>query len=101
MVHRTTNKFNHLDKGATGCAYEAVGRYKRSHLLYYIIWRFKKKKGRNYRRFSKRFNKMYGRIHGKIKPSETSAKLTYANSFDHEFSLNLRERISVTLLNMQ
>ena len=44
---------------------------------------------------------MYGRIPAKIKPSETSAKLTYANDFDHEFSLLLRERRAVTLLNMQ
>ena len=51
--------------------------------------------------FLKRFNKMYGRIPAEIKPSETSAKLTYANAFDHEFSLLLRERRLVTLLNMQ
>ena len=51
--------------------------------------------------FSKRFNKMYGRIPTKIKPSETSAKITYANAFDHEFSLLLRERRPITLLNMQ
>ena len=44
---------------------------------------------------------MYGRIPAEIKPSETSAKLTYANAFDHEFSLLLRERRPVTLLNMQ
>ena len=44
---------------------------------------------------------MYGRIQTEIKPSETSAKLTYANAFDHEFSLHLRERRPVTLLNMQ
>ena len=44
---------------------------------------------------------MYGRIPAEIKPSETSAKLTYSNSFDHEFSLHLRERRSITLLNMQ
>ena len=42
--------------------------------------------------FLKRFNKMQGRIPAEIKPSETSAKLTYANAFDHEFSLLLRER---------
>ena len=36
--------------------------------------------------FSKRFNKMYGRIPVEIKPSENSAKLTYANAFDPEFS---------------
>ena len=40
--------------------------------------------------FSKRFNKMYSRIPVEIKPTETSAKLTYVNSFDHEFSLLLR-----------
>ena len=51
--------------------------------------------------FSKRFNKIYGRIPAEIKPSATSAKLTYANTFDHEFSLLLRERRLVTLLNMQ
>ena len=44
---------------------------------------------------------MYSRIPAEIKPSETSAKLTYANAFDHEFSLLLRERRLVTLLNMQ
>ena len=44
---------------------------------------------------------MYGRIPVEIKPSETSAKLTYANALDHEFSLHLRERRPVSLLNMQ
>ena len=44
---------------------------------------------------------MYGRIPAEIKPSENSTKLTYANAFDHEFSLLLRERRPVTLLNMQ
>ena len=44
---------------------------------------------------------MYYRIPTEIKPSETSAKITYANSFDHEFSLHPRERRSVNLLNMQ
>ena len=44
---------------------------------------------------------MYGRIPGEIKPSENSVKLTYANAFDHEFSLLLRERRPVTSINMQ
>ena len=44
---------------------------------------------------------MYSRIPTEIKPSETSAKLTYANAFDHEFSLLLRERRPVSLLYMQ
>ena len=44
---------------------------------------------------------MYSGIPAEIKPPETSAKLTYANAFDHEFSLLLRERRPVSLLNMQ
>ena len=51
--------------------------------------------------FLKRFSKMYGKIPAEIKPSETSAKLTYANAFDHEFSLLPREIRLVSLLNMQ
>ena len=43
---------------------------------------------------------MYRRIPIEIKPSENFAKLTYANAFDYEFSLLLRERRLVTLLNM-
>ena len=55
---------------------------------YYIIefGALKRKKDETIANFSKCFNKMYGRIRAEIKPSETSAKLTYANSFDHEFS---------------
>ena len=44
---------------------------------------------------------MYSKIHTEIKPTETSAKLTYVNSFDAKFSLLLRETISITLVNMQ
>ena len=51
--------------------------------------------------FTKRFNKMYSKIPAKIKPTETSAKLTYTNSFDAEFSLLSRERRAITLVNMQ
>ena len=51
--------------------------------------------------FSKRFNKMYGRILVEIKPSKTSANLTYGSAFDHEFSLHLRDWRLVMLLNMQ
>ena len=61
----------------------------------------KRKKNETIAYFSKHFNKMYCRIPTEINPSETSAKLTYANSFDHKFSLYLRERRPVTLLNMQ
>ena len=62
---------------------------------------FRRKKDETIVDFSKRFNKMYGRIPAEIKPSETSTKLTYANTFNHEFSLLLRERRLVSLLKMQ
>ena len=70
---------------------------------YYIteFGALRRKKEETVADFSKRFNKMYSRIPAEIKPTETSAKLTYANAFDHEFSLLLRERRPVTLLNMQ
>ena len=61
----------------------------------------RRKKDETIAYFSKIFKKMYGRIPTEIKPSETSTTITYANAFDHEFSLHLRERISTTLLNMQ
>jgi hypothetical protein len=44
---------------------------------------------------------MYGKIPEEIKPSETSAKITFANAFDAEFSLLLRERRNTTLSLMQ
>ena len=70
---------------------------------YYIteFGALKRKKDETIADVSKRFNKMYSRIPAEIKPSKTSAKLTYANAFDHEFSLLLRERRPVSLLNMQ
>ena len=47
------------------------------------------------------FQQNVSKIPTEIKPTETSAKLTYANYFDVEFSLLLRERRAVTLVNMQ
>ena len=44
---------------------------------------------------------MYSKFLAEIKPSETFAKLTYANAFESEFSLLLRERRLATLINMQ
>lgn len=51
--------------------------------------------------FTKRFNKMYHKIPDEIKPSKTSANITFANSFQYEFSLLLRERRSPSLRSMQ
>ena len=61
----------------------------------------KRKKGEDVGDFSKRFNKMYSKIPAEIKPMETAARLAYANAFNPEFSLLLRERKSDSLLNMQ
>ena len=43
---------------------------------------------------------MYSKIPAKVKPTPTSAKLTYANAFDSDFCLLLRERCA-TLADMQ
>ena len=71
--------------------------------LYYIteFGDLKRKRNESIVDFSKGFNKMYSKVPAEIKPSETSAKLTYANAFESEFSLMLRERRSDTLLNME
>jgi hypothetical protein len=71
--------------------------------LYYIteFGALKRKNGESISDFTKRFHKMYGRIPNEIKPTEASAKITYANAFDAELSILLRERISTTLLSMQ
>ena len=71
--------------------------------LYYIteFGAIKRKQGEVVTDFTKCFNKMYSKISAEIKPIETSAKLTYENSFDVEFYLLLRERRGNTLVNMQ
>jgi hypothetical protein len=51
--------------------------------------------------FTKRFNNKYKKIPNKIKTTETSAKITFSNTFDVEFSLLLRERRSTTFLSMK
>jgi hypothetical protein len=71
--------------------------------LYYIteFGSLKRKEGESVSDFSKRFNKMYNKIPDEIKPTETSAKITYASAFDPEFCLLLRERRSTSLAHMQ
>jgi hypothetical protein len=44
---------------------------------------------------------MYNKIPTKINPKKTSAKITYASSFDPEFCLLLRERRASSLSHMQ
>ena len=44
---------------------------------------------------------MFSKIPAKIKPTDTSTKITYANDFDSEYCLLLRERRSASLSLMQ
>jgi hypothetical protein len=71
--------------------------------LYYIteFGSLKKGEGESVSDFSKRFNKMYNKIPAEIKPTETSAKITYASAFDPDFCLLLRERRATSLAHMQ
>jgi len=75
----------------------------RKDYLYYItkFGNLRRKNGESMSDFTKRFIKMYNKILDEIKPTETSAEITFANAFDVEFSLLLRERRSTTLLSMQ
>jgi hypothetical protein len=75
----------------------------RRYYLYYIteFGALNRKNGESISDFTKRFNKMYGRIPDEIKPTKYSAKITYANAFDADFSLLLREIRSTTLFSMQ
>jgi hypothetical protein len=71
--------------------------------LYYIteFGSLKREEGESVSDFSKRFNEMYINIPTKIKPTETSANITYASSFDPEFCLMLREIRATSLAHMK
>ena len=72
-------------------------------LLYYHteFGNLKREKGESLPDFNKRFNRMYSKIPAEVKPTPTAAKLTYANAFDSDFCLLLRERQCATLVDMQ
>ncbi len=72
-------------------------------LLYYHteFGKLKRKNGESLLDFNKRFNHMYSKIPAEVKPTPTSAKLTYVNDFDSDFCLLSRERRCVTLVDMQ
>jgi hypothetical protein len=71
--------------------------------MYYIteFGFLKRKEGESISDFYKRFNKMYNKIPTEIKPTEASAKITYANAFDPDFCLLLKERRATSLAHMQ
>jgi hypothetical protein len=71
--------------------------------MYYIteFGSLKIKEGEFVSDFSKRFYKMYNKIPAEIKPTEASPKITYANAFDPDLCLLLRERRATSLAHMQ
>jgi hypothetical protein len=75
----------------------------RKDFMYYMtkFGSLKKMEGNSVSDFSKRFNKMYNKISAEIKPSEASAKISYASAFGPNFCLLLRERRATTLAQMQ
>jgi len=72
-------------------------------LLYYHteFGNLKREKGESLPDFNKRFNKMYSKVLAEVKPTPNTTKLTYANAFDPDFCLLLRERRCATLGDMQ
>jgi hypothetical protein len=75
----------------------------RKYFIYYMteFRSLKKMEGDSVSDFSKRFNKMYNKIPAEIKPSEASAKISYASGFDPDFCLLLRERRATSLAQMK
>jgi len=75
----------------------------KKYLLYYHtkFGNLKRENGESLLDFNKRFNHMYSKIPAEVKPTPTSAKLTYANAFDSDFCLLLRERRCDSLAEMQ
>lgn len=51
--------------------------------------------------FNIRFNHLYSRMPAEIKPTPTSAMITYSNAFDSRFCLLLRERRCNSLADIQ
>ena len=75
---------------------------KRDHLYYIIEFsNLRRENGESVSNFTKIFNNMYNKIPTEIKPIGTSAMITYANAFDSDFCVLLRERRSTSLSLMQ
>ena len=75
---------------------------RRDHLYYITEFsNLRRENGESVSNFTKRFNKMFSKIPAEINPTDTSSKITYANAFDFEFCLLLRERRSSSLSLMQ
>ena len=71
---------------------------RRDHLYYITEFsNLKRENGEFVSNFTKIFNNMYSKIPIEIKPIDTSAMITYANAFESDFCLLLRERRTVSL----
>lgn len=75
----------------------------RKDYLYYIteFGALKRKNGESLVDFTKRFNRVYRKIPLEVKPSKTTAMITFANAFDSKFALWLRVAKPRTLTTMQ
>jgi hypothetical protein len=75
----------------------------RKDFMYYMteFGSLKNMEGESISDFSKRFNKMYNKNPAEIKPSEASAKISYASAFNPDFCVLLRERRATSLVQMQ
>jgi hypothetical protein len=75
---------------------------KKDHLYYLTKFgALRKKTFETILEFINIFNKIYHKIPVEVKPSQPTAKVTFARSFDCDFTLLLRERRSITLAGMQ
>ena len=61
----------------------------------------KRENGESVYNFTKIFNRMFNKIPVEIKPTDTLAKIIYANAFDFELYLLHRERRPASLSLMQ
>jgi hypothetical protein len=61
----------------------------------------RKKTSESVLEFTHRFNKLYHKIPAKVKPSQPAAKVTFAEAFELDIALLLRERISTDLTRRQ
>jgi hypothetical protein len=93
---RSINKIDALDD-----SFLRHWRNKRDILYYITEFGALKREGESVSDFLKGFNEMYKKIPAEIKPIETSAKMTYANAFNPDFCLLLRERRATSLAHMQ
>ena len=70
---------------------------RRDHLYYITEFsNLKRENGEYVSNFTKRFNNMYRKIPTEIKTTNTSARITYANAFDSDFFLLIKERRSTS-----